>query len=618
MAKYEYDEKLVEQVLADLENASSVVNGVASDMMEGFGTIMSARGSEYLSVNTGIATALEGTAISIINEDTSTIMEKSKMIEQYSVDNPSGNIFQKFLSTSGTVVAEAIGSVLKIGESILDTGATILGGAINLFGGSSEGIENFIKKDLVGSGLDYVYSKTNINKYSIWNEKSIRKVTDFTASAAFYTALGAVSGPLGLAAVGVNTFGNTMESSLQNGATFGQAALTASATGAIAVGTTVVAGKLFNSLGKAINSAKPGIGNTVSKVTGKIANSKVGVAVTNGATKLAQSKVGVAVSNVAGKVASTGVAKAISGAATTASSAVVATGGRGIIGAAVTSVADNIFSPKGLSEDASDTSDVPTIDGDVKKRTIIGLEDGDLTPPEGTTTPSGDETTTPSDTTPSDTTTVPPTSSPSGGPSSSGPSSGGPHGGSGDGNSSGNSGDTSQEPKDPTNPSINPTPIPSNPNPGSGNSGGGGFDGDSGFTGEDTPTTEPKDPEDIGNSIIGSTGNPIKIPTSSKPITTTTTTSQKKSSIPVIAGLGAAAIAGIGAKAYLDKREENKSNDEIETEEWSGDEEFDLGYSEEDASEGRDYLAPTDEYAYEDGPEENYQAVNSSELPSMQ
>ena len=176
----------------------------------------------------------------------------------------------------------------------------------------------------------------------------------------------------------------------------------------------------------------------------------------------------------------------------------------------------------------------------------------------------------------------------------------------------------------PTNkPSPNPTPpSPTSPNPYSPpiDQGGGEYD-DTGFTGEETIPNE----EVVEDSMSGSltdimSGNEYtRIPTSSTPITTTTTTAgTKKSIIPVIAGLSAAAVAGIGTKAYLDKSE-NKESEEFEAEEWEEDS-LDIDYNEAMEEDG-DYLNPSDEYAYqEEGESEpgSYEAVNSSELASMQ
>ena len=104
-------------------------------------------------------------------------------------------------------------------------------------------------------------------------------------------------------------------------------------------------------------------------------------------------------------------------------------------------------------------------------------------------------------------------------------------------------------------------------------------------------------------SLAGLTESSINIPHSSEPIISEGLKTKSSSVIPAIAGISAAGIAGIGAKAYLDKREssedEEEENDELTTEEWQEDPEsmaIDYGDSQEEA----DYLMPTDEFAFQE------------------
>ncbi len=176
----------------------------------------------------------------------------------------------------------------------------------------------------------------------------------------------------------------------------------------------------------------------------------------------------------------------------------------------------------------------------------------------------------------------------------------------------------------PTNPG---TTIPgNNPNP-SGPSGGGGWTNE-GYVGEENNPVDPNEGTHIienEGAISGSLseiigGNEyVEVPTSEQPITRVEATGSKKSIIPVIAGLGAATAAGIGTKAYLDKKDQDDEEENLETETWDGDEQMDLSYDEDNVEiNDRDYLDPTDEYAYQEEPMESYEAVNSSDLASMQ
>ena len=99
-------------------------------------------------------------------------------------------------------------------------------------------------------------------------------------------------------------------------------------------------------------------------------------------------------------------------------------------------------------------------------------------------------------------------------------------------------------------------------------------------TGEETMTTEPEIPEGSDETAPSSEmpddeivkGNEYtKIPTSDTPIETKHKSGN--SFIPIAAGLSAAAAAGIGAKAYMDRKNNNDNGeDDFTSEEWDGDE----------------------------------------------
>ena len=99
-------------------------------------------------------------------------------------------------------------------------------------------------------------------------------------------------------------------------------------------------------------------------------------------------------------------------------------------------------------------------------------------------------------------------------------------------------------------------------------------------TGEETMTTEPEIPEgsdetapssEITDDEIVKGNEYTKIPTSDTPIETKHKSGN--SFIPIAAGLSAAAAAGIGAKAYMDRKNNNDNGeDDFTSEEWDGDE----------------------------------------------
>lgn len=113
-----------------------------------------------------------------------------------------------------------------------------------------------------------------------------------------------------------------------------------------------------------------------------------------------------------------------------------------------------------------------------------------------------------------------------------------------------------------------------------------------------------------------------KIPTSSKPISATSKSGGSGSSavIPIAAGLSAAAAAGIGAKAYMDRKKNNdvdeEEDDNFETEEWSGEEDnSNIKYDE--SSDTQVYLDEDDDYSYQDD-KETYDARTNDELADLQ
>lgn len=102
---------------------------------------------------------------------------------------------------------------------------------------------------------------------------------------------------------------------------------------------------------------------------------------------------------------------------------------------------------------------------------------------------------------------------------------------------------------------------------------------------------------DVSSSVSG-LSTKTNVPTSSSPLFSENGTS-KSTLVPLGAGLGAASIAGIGAKAYLDKREKSDDDiEELETEDWTNQENMEFDYGLDEALEEADYLSPTDELAF--------------------
>lgn len=133
-------------------------------------------------------------------------------------------------------------------------------------------------------------------------------------------------------------------------------------------------------------------------------------------------------------------------------------------------------------------------------------------------------------------------------------------------------------------PTVPQTSAPNNGGSNNGYSNGGGYysENNNNYSNNETPT-EVETTVPIDEDVI-KPGNTYKLPTSTKPTATTTTTSSGGSSvIPVLAGLGAAAAAGIGAKAYIDRknnRDNDEEDEEFKAEDWSDDNSINVEYQE--------------------------------------
>lgn len=137
----------------------------------------------------------------------------------------------------------------------------------------------------------------------------------------------------------------------------------------------------------------------------------------------------------------------------------------------------------------------------------------------------------------------------------------------------------------------------------------------------DTTTTDTTDMigdiETPIDDVIATASDYTKIPTSNDPITTSSK-SGGSSVIPIAAGLSAAAAAGIGAKAYMDRKRNNEDGEEdFVSDEWDGDESTDIEYSDGVAQEN--YLDDdNNDYGYQEEQVERYGARTNEELADLQ
>ena len=365
------------------------------------------------------------------------------------------------------------------------------------------------------------------------------------------------------------------------------------------------------------------------KITNAIANSKVGQAVTNAGNAIANSKIGTAATQLASRAASSNVGQIVTNLATkagpTVTNAIAAGAGTVTGGMATAPVADATFkqmyeeattptagqqlyteSQSALEQNIPSSATEQQAQQNLQDRQDQGYTPGSSSPevtqaptnvtpaPTATaTSPSGPRPTSPSGTKPSisapeitmpEYTTQPPqqTTAPTPTPSA-----------------------TTYRPSVPQevigtiSPIVNPTSGPTGP----------GNPGISNLTDPSTITTGTKDIvssevlDTFGNvsgSLSDISGSKTNIPTSSSPILSSDGGSSNSKLVPLGAGLGAASLAGIGAKAYLDKREKSEEDeeDELETEEWASQDDMEIDYGLETDSEEADYLSPTDELAF--------------------
>jgi len=188
-----------------------------------------------------------------------------------------------------------------------------------------------------------------------------------------------------------------------------------------------------------------------------------------------------------------------------------------------------------------------------------------------------------------------------------------------------------------TTPGNNTTPTPNAVvnNPGSSNNGGGtvhtggGYTGDGNYTATNPAGTDPNSDgatgiddidglldgtDDSIDDIIKKGSNYTKIPSSSSAINSKS--SGGSAVIPIAAGLTAAAAAGIGAKAYLDRKNNNDvGEDDFYGDEWDGDENLEIDYGDS----GEEQYLDDDDYGYQATENtESYSARTNDELADIQ
>ena len=558
-------------------------------------------------------------------------IEDLKTITQEIEEYQNAPWWKKAFSTTGLSLLKVGEGILSVGENIYDGGAALVGFFGGLFLGEEfkEDVANHIEKDHVGELSYKLYEEgplKGIDKYSVFSHTSTAaNVLKGVGCAAGYVMVGSVV-PGGLVTSTATSFlggmGSGTQTALQQSedVTFDQAFFQGVKTGGTAALTTLALGKVGEKLASAAKTANPGTPLTIfddvvtnAKGVQRITNNLKGTI--NG---LANSKAGVMLAKVAsnptlynGLVTATGVTVAqVPQNVFTSTAHTVAT-----------NKSENDF--KSESESKTETAEQTIVEGTITETTMIedtnaeissyteipsssngyrpsvnykspsssvgtldsigGNTETNITTP--STESTGGNITTPSiENVPTDSSTI-------GSSYSSPPPAEQIIGGS-----------TSYHPSTPITPGNTSAPII-----------------DSTISGSDidyndiASTDVPKlDTENIistlGNttgSITGMTSSGINIPSSSSPILSSgVEKTQSASVIPLTAGIGAAGLAAVGAKTYLDKKENKKDKEEeiekLETEEWTSEEgTLDIDYNNKESKEN-DYLTPTDEFAFQE------------------
>ena len=169
-----------------------------------------------------------------------------------------GDIAKTILGSSTDLVANVGGGALEIGESVVDAGAYLVGGAAKIFGADdfADDTKRFIAKDLYDGekiaantlaaptkAILHLMGEHDYDDNSVWGEK-----IDSLAQSG-----GQLAGTIGLQAVGVpwfvtsgvTSFGSSIDGAFDEDASYGEAGLY----GAISAGAEILTEKLFGGSG---------------------------------------------------------------------------------------------------------------------------------------------------------------------------------------------------------------------------------------------------------------------------------------------------------------------------------------------------------------------------------
>ena len=325
MAKISYDKSRTQDVLDQLNDANSTLNGTEQELQAAISTIKNARGIEYI-------TGLDFSGIiqspsqcqDYIKGQVKTISTRVQEIEEYNEDVGNTNFFLRGLATYGMVEAKLSEGFGNACESVVDGAASIVGWVAGLFSSKAKkSIGDFVAKDWSGDLFDNSFTRM-LDKYSYMSAdgtgakilKGVGEAAGYVAilyfTSGFAGALGAAGGAAGTAGegasmatafangaraagssvkamatvTGIAGVGEGTESGLQQGLDYNKALTQGLKTGALSAATVVVTNYALNGLVKGAKLVK---------------NSKVGTIATNAISK-GVNKIKTPISKIASKV----------------------------------------------------------------------------------------------------------------------------------------------------------------------------------------------------------------------------------------------------------------------------------------------------------------------------
>lgn len=655
MGRYVYNSGQVTQAIDRLNEAIKAVADVNTEIQVGIDEINNATGASCIEIDYSKLLQLQPMAEEVIEEDIRTIQSKVTVIEDYE----NAPWYKKVFSSVGMALTKFVEGVASGLENICDGAVSIVGFVGGIFNSDfKNSVAEYVAKDHVGDWFQEKYDNgflKGVASYSYFSEHSTAaNIFKGFGTAAPYIALSmtGVGTTIEVAAAALGGIGSGTEAGINKAlandpnitagqafnSAFGQGVMQGAKNAALVYAMNKISQYAANKANtpRITDGTNPGQGLTTSEKifskTHKLAETPAGQAINQAddVVKAGLTKTGSAISKVGSKLpGAKTVGKIWDGITKNGVTTKVVNGVKNVVkahpGTAYTTAA-TVFALDQVDEDViNSTKREQDLQVGVATRTPLPITPDPTQPynyspvpttptqtPSVSVTPSQTPQQTPTQTpqqtygggggggytTPTPTVTVAvPTQSPTVEPTQQPTTQPTPT-------------QTSWQPQPTyTSTSYNPDPTPT--------SGGGGYNEEEGYTGED-PTDPNNQIVDPDNDFSSSGNAYTNIPTSAAPITTTTTTGAKKSIIPVIAGLGAATVAGLGTKALLDKKEESyEEDDSFEADEWVEEDSINVDY-EEAMEEDSDYLSPSDEYAYSEEEPESYEAVNSSELASMQ